>query len=155
MALARHGDAVATARAFAERSGATRVVLLIDRGEDHAALMIDLDASGDAEVTDDDAVAAVPRGALVPAEPHALPEIRAIPATAISIDMLSGELSAPIGAIEHLAGAVTALAATLGGRSVATAEFATRDPDMPIAIAARPGEPAILSAGDDQFELPG
>jgi hypothetical protein len=155
MALARHGEAVATARAFAERSGAARVVLLIDRGEGQSALMVDLDASGDAEITDGDAVATVPHGALVPAEPHALPEIRAIPATAIRIDMLTGELSAPIGAIEHLADSVTALAATLGGRSVATAEFATSDTDLPIAIAARPGEPAILSAGDDQFELPG
>jgi hypothetical protein len=154
MALARHGQAVATARAFARGSGATRVVLLIDRGEDVPALMVDLDETGETEITDGETVATIPGVALVPAEPHELPEVRAIPPTAIDIDMETGELSAPIGAIEHLAGAVKGLSAALGGRSVATAEFATRDPDVPITIAARPGEPPLLLAGDDQFELP-
>ena len=42
MALARHGEAIATARAFQERSGAQRVVLLLDRG-DGEATMIDCD----------------------------------------------------------------------------------------------------------------
>ena len=32
-ALARHAEAVATVRAFAERSGAERVVLLVDPGD--------------------------------------------------------------------------------------------------------------------------
>jgi hypothetical protein len=154
MALARHGEAVATARAFARRSGATRIVLLVDRGEEEPALMVDLDATGDTEVTDGETVATIPGGALVPAEPRKLPEVRAIPATAITIDMETGELSAPIGAIEHLAGAVKRLAAAFGGRSVATAEFATRAPDLPITIAARYGEPPLLLAGDEQFELP-
>ena len=155
IALARHGEAVATARAFADAANATRVVLLIDRGADGPALMVDLDDSGDTQITDGETVATIPHGALVPAEPHRLPEIRAIPATAISIDPHSGDLSAPIGAIEHLADVVEQLAASFGGRSVATAEFATRNPDLPITIAARPGEPPLLSAGDEQFELPG
>jgi hypothetical protein len=154
-ALARHGQAVATARAFARKSGAARVVLLIDRGEDVPALMVDLDdETGETEVTDAETVATIPGGMLVPAEPLELPEVRAIPPTAITIDMETGELSAPIGAIEQLAGAVKGLAAALGGRSVATAEFATREPGTPITIAARPGEPPLLLAGDDQFELP-
>lgn len=155
MALARHGEAVATARAFAEQAGATRVVLLIDRGEDAPALMVDVDAAGDTEVTDDEQVAAIPQGALVPAEPRALPHMHPVPATAITLDTATGELAAPIGAIELLVEHVKALAATFGGRSVATAEFPTRDPDLPIAIAARDGEPPLLSAGGEQFELPG
>jgi hypothetical protein len=154
MALARHGEAVATARAFARGSGATRVVLLIDRGEETPALMVDRNETGDTEITDGETVATIPGGALVPADPLELPEVRAIPATAITIDTETGELSAPIGAIEHLAGAVRGLAAALGGRSVATAEFATRDPGLPITIAARVGEPPLLLAGDEQFELP-
>ena len=36
IALARHGEAIATARAFQERSGAQRVVLLLDRGDGEA-----------------------------------------------------------------------------------------------------------------------
>jgi hypothetical protein len=155
MALARHGQAVATARAFARDAGATRVVLLIDRGDDAPALMVDVDPHGVTEVTDGDAVAQIPGTAVVPAAPRPLPETRTIPASAITIDPETAELSAPIGAVQHLADAVGALAAAFGGRSVATAEFPTRDEELPIVIAAREGEPAVLSAGGEQFELSG
>ncbi len=154
-ALARHGEAVATARNFAHHTGATRVVLLIDRGDDAPALMVDVDAEGDTEVTDDELLAAIPRQALVPAEPRALPHMHPVPPTAITLDPETGELAAPIGAIDHLARAVKALASTFGGRSVATAEFPTRDSEQPITIAAREGEPPVLEAGGEQFELPG
>jgi hypothetical protein len=152
MALARHGQDVATARELARAADATRVVLLIDRGEHEPALMIEVE--DDTRITDGDSVASIPHNALVPAQPHPLPEIRAIPATAIAIDTITGELSAPIGAIEHLADVVKAVAQALGGRSVASAEFATSDPELPITIAARPGEPVLLSVADEQFELP-
>jgi hypothetical protein len=49
---------------------------------------------------------------------------------------------------------VLGLAAAFGGRSVATADFATRDPELPITIAAREGEPLVLAAGDRRFVLP-
>jgi hypothetical protein len=155
-ALARHGEAVATARAFAQHTHATRVVVLIDRGDDAPALMVDVDPEGDTEVTDEDELASIPSGALVPADPRPIDaELPHVPATAITIDPETGELSAPIGAIERLAHAVTALAHAFGGRSVATAEFATRDHELPITIAAREGEPPLLSAAGEQFELPG
>jgi hypothetical protein len=153
MALARHGEAVATARAFARGAGAARVVLLIDRG-DEAALMVDLDETGDVEITDDEAFAVIPAGALVPAEPRPLPALRVTPPSAISIDPDTAELSAPIGTVAHLAEAVRALATAFGGRSVATAEFPTRDVALPITIAAREGEPPVVSAGGEEFELP-
>jgi hypothetical protein len=145
-------QAVATARAFAQAASATRVVLLIDRGEDAPALMVDVDAAT-AEVTDGDAVTTLVT-ATVTADPKPMPEVRAIPASAIRIDLLTGELSAPIGAIEHLAQSLRALASTFGGRSVASAEFPTSEPELPITIAAREGEPAILTAADEQYELP-
>jgi hypothetical protein len=56
--------------------------------------------------------------------------------------------------VAHLARAVLALAALFGGRSVATADFATRNPELPITIAAREGEPLVLAAGDRRFVLP-
>ena len=151
MALARHGEAIATARAFQERSGAQRVVLLLDRG-DGEATMIDCDAAHDTEVTDD-AVAVIPAAQSVPGPPKSLPEIRPTPATAITIDVESGELHAPLGTVEHLAESVLALARAFGGLTVATAEFATSDPDLPITLAAREGEPVVLGAGDAQYEL--
>jgi hypothetical protein len=152
-ALARHGEAVATAREFALRANALRVVLLIDRGDDDPPLMVDCDAQGEVEVTDGEVVATIPADAPAPATPTPLPDVRAIPATAISIDLATSELHAPLGAIEHLADALTALARSLGHRSVATAEFATSDPDTPITLAAREGEPAVLAAGDQEYRL--
>jgi hypothetical protein len=144
-------QAVATALAFADAAGAHRVILLIDRGDDAPALMVDAVHDGTAEVTDGDHVETLERPPT--AAPKPLPSIRATPHTAIRFDYATGEVSAPLGAIEHLADSVKALAGSFGGRTVATAEFPTHD--FPITIAAREGEPAILSAGDEEYELPG
>jgi hypothetical protein len=151
-ALARHGEAVATAREFALRANALRVVLLIDRGGD-PPLMVDCDPDGEVEITDGETVATIPAAADTPAPPTPLPDVRAIPATAISVDLATGELAAPLGAIEHLADALTTLARSLGNRSVATAEFATSDPETPITLAAREGEPTVLAADDQEYRL--
>ena len=82
-----------------------------------------------------------------------MPEIRPAPATAVHIDVDTGELAAPLGTVEHLASSTLALARAFGGLTVATAEFATDDPEFPITFAAREGEPVVLAAGDAQFEL--
>jgi hypothetical protein len=54
----------------------------------------------------------------------------------------------------HLAEVVLALARAAGGRSVATVDFSTRDPELPLTIAAREGEPVVLAIADLQFLLP-
>jgi hypothetical protein len=152
-ALARHAEAVATVRAFAERSGAARVVLLVDDG-DGPATMLDCAAGGELELTDADGAWHVPAGTPVAAPPRPLPELRPPPPTALAIDPESGELEAPLGAVTNLGRAVLGLARAFGGRSVATADFATRDPALPITIAAREGEPLVLAAADRRFVLP-
>jgi hypothetical protein len=153
--LARHGAAIATVRAFAERSGALRVVLLVDPADGTTATMFECGPDGTLELTHGEQTLQVAVDIDVDAAPRALPELRPPPPTALSIDPESGELEAPLGAIANLGRAVLGLAAAFGGRSVATADFATRDPAMPITIAAREGEPAILTAGDEQYQLPG
>ena len=135
-------------RAFADRSGAARVVLLVDPGDGTTATMLDCAPGGAVELTEGDTTFAIPAHTPVDATPRHLPELRPPPATAIAIDPASGELEAPLGR------AVLALAAAFGGRSVATADFATRDPALPITIAAREGEPLLLAAGDRRFVLP-
>ena len=151
IALARHGEEIATALAFAQRSHATRVVLLIHTPEGETAM---LDATREGiEITEGDTIAFVPPTAAVPAVPRALPEMRPAPATAIHIDTITGELAAPLGTIDHLAAITLALASAFGGLTVATAEFATDDPNVPIMFAAREGEPVVLQAGDEQYEL--
>jgi hypothetical protein len=146
-------EAVATVRAFAERSGAERVVLLVDSGDDAEATMLDCTA-GDVALTVGGQTWQIPADRPVDVAPRPLPDLRPPPPTALTIDPESGELEAPLGAVANLGRAVLGLAAAFGGRSVATAEFATRDPQLPITIAAREGEPLVLAAGDRRFVLP-
>ena len=149
-----HAEAVATVRAFAAASGAQRVVLLLDLGGDRPPSMLDLGADGTLELTRDGATSSVEPTVPAGAAPRALPELRPVPATAITLDAETGELAAPLGVVTHLGDAVLALARAFGGRSVATADFPTRDPDVPLTIAAREGEPLVLAAGDRRFVLP-
>jgi hypothetical protein len=152
--LMRHAEAVATVRAFAAQAGALRVVLLVDSGDAGAATMLDCGADGALELSEQDASWSVPAGTPVTAPPRPLPELRPPPPTALTIDPDTGELEAPLGVVANLARGVLGLAAAFGGRSVATADFATRDPELPITIAAREGEPLVLAAGDRRFVLP-
>jgi hypothetical protein len=151
IALARHGEEIATIRAFQHASRATRVVLLIHTPEGENA-MLESTAEG-LEITEGDTLAFIPATAAVPAPTRPLPQIRPTPASAIHLDAGTGELAAPLGTIDHLAEITLALAKAFGGLTVATAEFQTHDPDLPITFAAREGERVVLQAGDDQFEL--
>jgi hypothetical protein len=153
-ALTRHAEAVATVREFAQRSFAERVVLLVDPGDGSTATMLDCASDGSLDLTEPDGAWSVPADAAAPGVPRVLPELRPPPPTALAIDPETGELEAPLGVVANLARGVLALATAFGGRSVATAEFATRDPDTPITIAAREGEPLVLAAGDRRFVLP-
>jgi hypothetical protein len=151
IALARHSGEIATIRAFQQASNATRVVLLVHTPEGETAM---LESTPDGlEITEGETVAFIPNTAAVPAPPRALPEIRPTPASAIHLDPNSGELAAPLGTIDHLAEITLALAKAFGGLTVATVEFQTHDPSLPLTFAAREGEPVVLQAGDDQFEL--
>ena len=152
-ALARHADALATVRAFAERSHAERVVLLVDRGEEDTA-MLECAPDGTVELTQGESQWTVPPTAPIPAPPRPLPEIRPAPSSSLRADPESGELIAPLGAVANLSESVLGLAKAFGGRSVASADFATYDPELPITIVAREGEPLLLAMGEGRFELP-
>jgi hypothetical protein len=151
IALARHSEEVATIRAFQAAANATRVILIIHTPEGENA-MLESTPEG-LEITEGDTVAFIPATAAVPAAPRRLPQIRPTPASAIRIDTTTGELAAPLGTIDHLAEVTLALAKAFGGLTVATAEFSTQDPDLPITFAAREGERVVLQAGEEQYEL--
>jgi hypothetical protein len=145
----RLAAAVGTVLAFADGSGAERVVLLLDEGEDAPPVMI--------ERIEDGAYAVRRGAATLPVDPSAplpLPPLRPVPATAISADPETGELSAPLGSVHLLADSVLALARAFGGRSVATATFSTSDPALPLTVAARDGEPVVLDLAGRHYALP-
>jgi hypothetical protein len=96
----------------------------------------------------------IPAQARIDAPSRPLPDVRPPPPSALAFDPESGGLEAPLGAVANLAHAVLELARSFGGRSVATADFATRDPSLPLTIAAREGEPFVIAAAGKRFVLP-
>ena len=150
-AVGRHAVALASVAELARRAGAQRVVLLVDEGDDAEATMVEW-ADGALELTEagiTETVAELAQVALA-----ALPDVTPVPPSALTVDAETGELAAPIGVLAAMAGAIVALAGAFGGRSVATAEFATREPDQPFMLAAREGEPVIAQLGGETFAFP-
>jgi hypothetical protein len=141
-------DAVAaTLAAFLAGSGARSAVAVVDTG-DAEPVLVECDATDGGWVTEE---GEEPRPAM-PALPLPLPHLHTF--ELIEVDASRAEVTAPMGAIAHLAGATLELAQTIGGRSVLTAEFATTDPVAPLTIAARPGDPILLVIGEEQFAMP-
>ncbi|HKH19230.1 MAG TPA: hypothetical protein VKA57_17020 [Solirubrobacteraceae bacterium] len=140
---------LATVQDFAARAGAERVVALLDA---EPPVMVERVEDGTLEVTEGDVTRPVAPERGVAAV--ALPGLRAVPPSALRADPETGELAAPLGGVQLLVDSVLALARALGGRSVATATFATRDPRTPITIAARAGEPVVLEIGGRHFTIP-
>lgn len=152
--ILRHAEALATLRAFGRAAGAERVVLVRDRGDDAPAALLEWSLEDELSVTEGDEHAELPARLALLGRPRELPEVRAVPATAVSVDPGTGELSAPIGAVAHFAESVLALAEAFGGRSVVSADFPTRDPAHPLTVAGRPGEDVVLAVGEHAFALP-
>jgi hypothetical protein len=146
------GAFVATLRAFVARAGAERAVLLLDRGEGSSPLVLDVAAEGGVELDDGDEPIELGPADFAGAAPLELPDVRSLPPADVNAQI--GQVTAPPGALEHQARAVRELAACLPGRSVLTVGFKTSDPEEPLFIAARDGEPAVLTFGEAQFELP-
>ena len=140
----------ATLREFLARTAGTRVVAVLDRGADDGALLLDCVAGEAVQVTDGEREFLLDESG--DAAPLALPDLRPLPPFAI--DAARAEITAPLGALAYIAGAVRDLAAMLHGRSVVTAEFVTEDDETPLLIAARTGEPLVLALGEEQFAMP-
>jgi hypothetical protein len=145
---------LATVRDFAERSGATRVAVLLDRGPDRLAPLIEAEPGEPVTISQGDENLIVPTADLVAVDPLPLDLPKPLPPSALDVDVIKGEVEAPIGALDALAAAVVGLARQLGGRSVVHAEFGTRS-GTPLSLAGRPGEAVVVTAGEEQFELPG
>lgn len=135
----------ATLRAFLREAGAGRAVAVLD--EDPPVLVeVDVEGTPTASVGDD------VRALLGLQEPGPLPHVHAFPP--LDVDARTAEITAPMGAVAHLAGAVRELSRGLPGRSVLTVEWVTNDPDAPLTVAARGEDPVVLAIGEEPFEMP-
>ncbi len=126
---------------------------MLDRGPDRLAPTIEAEKDGDLTIAAGDESYLVPPNDLLGIEPLHVHMVQAIPASALNVDTVTDQIEAPIGVMDALTDAVRGLAAAMGGRSVAQAEFATRS-GTEIAITARVDEPVVITAGDAQFEIP-
>lgn len=148
----RIAQVVATLRAFVAAAGALEATLLLDQGEQAPPLAVECPAVGPVLLGEGEQVVQLDADRLA-AAPLPLPELRALPP--FEVDALRAEIAAPLGGVEHHARAVRELAQAFPGRSVLAVRFATTDPETPLAIAARAGDPLVLALGDDeQFEMP-
>ncbi|HEX4807164.1 MAG TPA: hypothetical protein VFU94_14795 [Conexibacter sp.] len=141
-----------TLRAFVHAAGALEATLLLDQGTEAPPLVVESPAVGPVLLAEGEQVVQLDADRLA-AEPLPLPEVRELPP--FEVDAVRAEITAPLGGVEHHARAVRELAGAFPGRSVLAVRFATTDPETPLTIAARAGEPLVLGLGEDeQFEMP-
>ena len=144
---------VVAMREFLHRSGAVRAVAVVDREPGEGPAVIDCARLMPIEVDYGDRVVHLPHAIELDAEPPALPDVRQL--APFAVDAAKAEIAAPVGGVAHLAEAVRDLAVALGGRNVAMAQFATNDPNTPLAITAHAdgNEPIVLALGDEEFPM--
>jgi hypothetical protein len=144
---------VVALREFLHRSGAVRAVAVVDREPGEGPAVVDCARLAPIEVDLGDRVVHLPHSIALDAAPPPLADVRQMPPFAV--DTETAEIAAPIGGVAYLAGAVRDLAAALGGRNVAMAQFETSNPEAPLAITARAdgSEPIVLALGDEQFPM--
>ena len=144
---------VVALRDFLHRSGAVRAVAVVDREAGASPAVVDCARLAPIEVDLGDRVVHLPHAIELDAEPPALPEVRQL--APFHVDAAKAEIAAPVGGVAHLAEAVRDLAGTLGGRNVAMAQFATDDPEAPLAITARAdgSEPIVLALGTEEYQM--
>lgn len=137
-------------REFLHRSGAIRVVAVVAL-EDSSAL-VDVGRLLPVEVTIGERVVHLPHALQLDAAVLMVPEVKQLPA--FDVDPATGEVSSPLGGLEHYAIAVRQLAQILGEANIALASWETTSPDVPLSITARASEDAlVLALGEEGFEM--
>jgi hypothetical protein len=112
---------------------------------------VTVDLNGDVLAEREDAPGPQPVDASAAAPLDLGLQVRELPP--MDVDPVTAEVRGMIGALEHLAEGVSALARALGGRSVALVQFPTVDEETPFALSAREGEGTIVVVGDEQYEM--
>ncbi|MBJ7518990.1 MAG: hypothetical protein JHC84_04775 [Solirubrobacteraceae bacterium] len=144
---------IALARELLHQTGALQVSILQDPGNDGgdpAAIravrlggILVVDAEGEEHE--------LPHSAASDVALPMLPEMKQLPV--MDVDAVAGQVTGTIGGLHMLADAVAGIATLVGGRSVVAADYETTNPEIPLGLAARPGDPVVVLLGDDEFVL--
>ena len=146
----RIAELVATLRAFVRAAGAEALIVLLDQGDRAPPLLVECPAAGAVVLREGEQVVQLDADRLA-AEPLWVPDVRPLPP--FEVDAARAEITSLLGGVESLARSVSDLADRFPGRSVVTATFSTTDPDTPLHLAARTGDPMVLALGDEPFEM--
>ena len=137
-------------REFLHRSGAIRAVAVVELEDDVA--VVDVGRLLPVEVTIGSRVVQMPHALQLDAAVLMVPDVKQLPA--FDVDPATGEVSSPLGGLEHYAIAVRELAGILGQQNVALASWESTTPDLPLSITARASEDAlVLAIGEEEFEM--
>ena len=137
-------------REFLHRSGALRVVAVVALAD--ATAVVDVPRLQPVEVTIAERTVHLPHALALDAPLIVVPEVKQLPA--FEVDPATGEVSSPLGGLEHYAIAVRHLADLLGEENVALATWETTTPEAPLSITARRGEDVlVLALGEEEFEM--
>jgi hypothetical protein len=140
--------AVALARELLHGTGALLVSVALDRAE---PALIECARLRAIVVREGGGERALQHDAGADAELPELPLMRRLPP--LEVDSEQGTVAGVIGGVEMLARATREIAQLLPGRSVVAAEYETTDPDTPLGLAGRGGEPIVVLLGEHEFEL--
>lgn len=135
----------ATLYAYVTASGALGATAIVEPGT------VDVEADGSASLEPPDSPLAEPLDAQTAAPLDLGMDVRAL--RPFVVDAEAGEVTGAMGALEHFAEGVRALAAAFGGRSVVLVRYPTTDGETPFALAAREGEGLVVVIGDDQYQM--
>jgi hypothetical protein len=137
-------------REFLHRSGALRTVAVVALADDIA--VVDVQRLQPVEVTLGARTVHLPHALALDAAVLMIPEVKQLPA--FDVEPASGEVSSPLGGLEHYAIAVRELAGILGDENVALATWETTSEDVPLSITARASEDVlVLALGEEEFEM--
>lgn len=140
-----------TLRSFVHAAGALEATLLLDQGSEVPPLVVECPAVGPVLLGEGEDGVQLDADRLA-AQPLPLPDVRELPP--FEVDAVRGEITGPLGGVEHHARAVRELVALFPGRSVLAAAFATTDPQTPLQIVVRTDDPIVLALGEEaQFEM--
>ena len=143
---------IATLRDFLHRSGAVRVVAVVDgtdQGEGPA--IVDVGRLAPIEVQHGERLMHLPHAIELDAGSLGDIDVKQLPP--FNVDVTAGEVAATIGGVEHLARATRSLAALIGGRTACLAQFDTTTPEVRFGVAAQGDEPFVLTIGEEEFEM--
>ena len=141
--------AIAIARELLHGAGALRVSVALDGPR---PAIVECERLRAIDVHDGDgARRELPHDAAAGVALPELPFMRHLPP--FEVEAADGRVAGVLGGLEMLGRAVRATAALLPGASVVAADFETTDPDVPLGLAGRAGEPLVVLLGEHEFVL--